>query len=154
MKTHLASERRPPARRETNDTQEDAGPAAGAPRLPLSHSTRRDFVKTSSSAVLAAALASPLEFPAVLRGFLGARQQQGCYGDNSLYIYGTKGCGQARRGKSVAEITGETNWKYPRALQETDVMHQTEHTEFFASLRAGQPICDGEWMAHSTLAAI
>jgi predicted dehydrogenase len=94
------------------------------------------------------------EWPGGVRCFVGARQQQGCYGDNSLYILGTKGSAQARRGRAVAEITGETNWKFDKALQETDIMHQTEQTEFFASLRAGEPICDGEWMAHSTLAAI
>lgn len=94
------------------------------------------------------------EWPERVRAFLGSRQQRGCHGDNSIYIYGTKGYGQARRGRSVAEITGETHWKYPRDLQETDVMHQSEQSAFFASLRAGNPICDGEWMAHSTLAAI
>lgn len=93
-------------------------------------------------------------WPDGVRCFLGARQQQGCYGDNSIYIWGSKGRGEARRGKSVAEITGETNWKYAAPMQETNIMHQTEQTEFFASIRAGQPICDGEWMANSTLAAI
>lgn len=94
------------------------------------------------------------EWPNGVRGFLGARQQQGCYGDNSIYLWGTKGRAQARRGKTVAEIIGENNWKFLKSMQETDVMHQTEQTEFLASIRSGQPICDGEWMAHSTLAAI
>jgi hypothetical protein len=33
-------------------------------------------------------------------------------------------------------------------------MYQNEHDEFFASIRNGQPINDGEWMAHSTLLAV
>jgi hypothetical protein len=33
-------------------------------------------------------------------------------------------------------------------------MYQNEHDELFASIRSGQPINDGEWMAHSTLLAI
>ena len=33
-------------------------------------------------------------------------------------------------------------------------MHQNEHDEFFASLRAGKPINDGQRMARTTLMAI
>ena len=33
-------------------------------------------------------------------------------------------------------------------------MYQTEHDEFFASIRAGKPINDGTRMAHTTLMAI
>ena len=33
-------------------------------------------------------------------------------------------------------------------------MHQTEHDEFFASLRAGKPINDGKRMADTSLMAI
>jgi hypothetical protein len=33
-------------------------------------------------------------------------------------------------------------------------MYQTEHNELFASIRAGKPINNGEYMAHSTLLAI
>ena len=33
-------------------------------------------------------------------------------------------------------------------------MYQTEHDEFFASIRNGQPLNNGEYMARSTLIAI
>ena len=33
-------------------------------------------------------------------------------------------------------------------------MYQIEHDELFASIRAGKPINDGEWMARSTLMGI
>jgi hypothetical protein len=33
-------------------------------------------------------------------------------------------------------------------------MYQVEHNELFASIRSGNPINDGEWMAKSTLMAI
>ena len=33
-------------------------------------------------------------------------------------------------------------------------MYQTEHDELFASIRKGEPINDGDWMAKSTLMAI
>jgi hypothetical protein len=33
-------------------------------------------------------------------------------------------------------------------------MYQTEHNELFASIRKGEPINNGVWMAHSTLMAI
>ena len=33
-------------------------------------------------------------------------------------------------------------------------MYQVEHNEMYASIRKGEPINDGVWMAHSTLVAI
>ena len=33
-------------------------------------------------------------------------------------------------------------------------MYQIEHNELFASIRSGEPINDGEWMAQSTLMGI
>jgi myo-inositol 2-dehydrogenase/D-chiro-inositol 1-dehydrogenase len=33
-------------------------------------------------------------------------------------------------------------------------IYQVEHDELFASIRKGEPINDGTWMAHSTLMAI
>ena len=33
-------------------------------------------------------------------------------------------------------------------------MYQVEHNELFASIRKGEPINHGTWMAHSTLLAI
>jgi myo-inositol 2-dehydrogenase / D-chiro-inositol 1-dehydrogenase len=49
-------------------------------------------------------------------------------------------------------IRGKTNWRH-REEKMRD-MYQNEHDELFASIRSGNPINDGEWMAHSTLLAI
>jgi hypothetical protein len=54
------------------------------------------------------------------------------------------------RGKAPT-IQGETNWRYDGPVNN---MHQTEQDEFFASIRAGRPINDGQRMAYTTLMAV
>ena len=84
-----------------------------------------------------------------VRAFLAQRQITGCHGENHLYITGTKGMGFIKGGKVF--INGETQWKY--AGQSPD-MYQVEHDELFASIRAGNPINDGDRMVKSTLMGI
>jgi myo-inositol 2-dehydrogenase / D-chiro-inositol 1-dehydrogenase len=83
------------------------------------------------------------------RGFLAQRQIAGCHNENSLTVMGTKGSGII--GPRGVLITGENAWKYegPR-----NNMYQTEHDEFFASLRKGEPLNDGDRMVTSTLMGI
>jgi myo-inositol 2-dehydrogenase / D-chiro-inositol 1-dehydrogenase len=50
-------------------------------------------------------------------------------------------------------IKGKTNWRYHETEAKAD-MYQVEHNELFASIRSGEPINDGEWMAQSTLMGI
>ncbi len=71
--------------------------------------------------------------------------------DNTATIYGTKGTGREVGFNGMPFIKGEKNWKYagPRPN-----MYQQEHDEFFASLRAGQPLNDGVRLCHSTMVAI
>ena len=71
--------------------------------------------------------------------------------DVSDHVMGTRGTVDVMRHR----ITGPNAWRYPpeRARQDVD-MYQQEHNELFASIRRGQPINDGEWMAKSTLMAI
>ena len=90
------------------------------------------------------------EYPGGVRGFLGVRTQDGCHDENADYIIGATGVCTIGR-SPVPEISGPDPWRYegPR-----NRMHQTEHDEFFASLRAGKPLNDGERMAHTTLMAI
>jgi myo-inositol 2-dehydrogenase/D-chiro-inositol 1-dehydrogenase len=83
------------------------------------------------------------------RGFLAQRQIAGCYNENNLYVYGTKGTATIT-GRGVV-ITGESAWKYSGPGNN---MYQTEHDEFFASIRSGKPINDGDRMAKSTLLGI
>jgi len=89
------------------------------------------------------------EYANGIRGFLGCRGQARCHDDNSDYITCAKGvCTVNARG---AVIQGDTNWRFTGPVTS---MHQNEHDEFFASIRAGKPINDGTRMAHTTLMAI
>lgn len=84
------------------------------------------------------------------RGFLNCRQQAGCAAGVVDYIHGNKGVCTLNSG-SLHRIDGQITWKYTGP---TNNMYQTEHDELFASIRAGEPMNDGEWMAHSTMMAI
>lgn len=90
------------------------------------------------------------EYPDGIRAFLACRQQSGCYNQNADYVMGAKGVGTigVRR---TPELSGEQRWRYEGKSND---MYQTEHDELFASIRAGKPINDGVWMAHSTLLAL
>lgn len=84
-------------------------------------------------------------------GFLGCRQQPFCFSQNADYILGTKGIATIGV-KPTPEITGENPWRFGGGKNQN--MYQTEHDEFFASIRAGKALNDGTWMSHSTLMAI
>jgi predicted dehydrogenase len=90
------------------------------------------------------------EYPNGVRGFLGVRTQDNCHAENADYIIGAKGVCTIGRGP-VPEITGAEPWRYAGPRND---MYQTEHDEFFASIRAGKPINDGPRMAHTSLMAI
>ncbi len=89
-------------------------------------------------------------YPNNVRAFLGCRQIEGCYNENSDYILGTKGSATIGRGP-MPRITGEKTWTF--SGQKND-MYQAEHDALFASIRRGQPINDVEWMTTSTMLAI
>jgi myo-inositol 2-dehydrogenase / D-chiro-inositol 1-dehydrogenase len=82
------------------------------------------------------------------RAFLAQRQISGCFNENALTVIGTKG--NATLGRRVA-ITGANEWKYEGDRPD---MYQVEHNEFFASIRKGEPINDGDRMMSSTLMGI
>lgn len=85
------------------------------------------------------------------RGFLAQRQIPRCYTQNSLYIMGTKGNANLTRGSNITDLNNEVVWKYEG---ESNDMYQTEHNEFFASIRNGKHINDGDRMVNSTMMAI
>ena len=86
------------------------------------------------------------------KGFIMCRQQAGCWGDVSDYVYGTKGSLQKRSGTMAAiRFADGESWKYSG---EKNDMYQTEHDEFFASIRAGKPLNFAEKLAHSTMVGI
>lgn len=84
------------------------------------------------------------------RGYHHCRQQPGCNNDNSDYFIGTKGNASIKAFGNLT-ILGENRWRFkgPRPN-----MYQVEHNEMFASIRKGEPINDGVWMAHSTLQSL
>jgi predicted dehydrogenase len=87
------------------------------------------------------------------RGFLFTRQQAGCANDNSGLYYGTKGVGRdlGFSGTRILGLKGEEVWRYSGPKP---VMYDVEHAEFFASIRSGKLINDGDRMATSTMVGI
>jgi predicted dehydrogenase len=90
------------------------------------------------------------EFPDGVRAFMAQRQIRNCHSDNSDYLMGSDGLGTIK-GWNDPIITGKESWRYSGPKSN---MYQVEHNELFDSIRSGQPINDGIWMAHSTLMAI
>jgi myo-inositol 2-dehydrogenase / D-chiro-inositol 1-dehydrogenase len=87
------------------------------------------------------------------RGFLFTRQQAGCANDNSAVYFGTEGVGRDL-GFSGTRILGgknEIKWRYEGPKP---VMYDVEHAEFFASIRSGKLINDGDRMITSTMVGI
>jgi predicted dehydrogenase len=85
------------------------------------------------------------------KGFHFSRQQQGCSNSYAVEIAGTNGQAIIDCSRRRHEIIGQNSWKYRGA--END-MYQTEHDELFASIRNGNPVNDGEYMANSSMLAI
>jgi predicted dehydrogenase len=93
------------------------------------------------------------EYESGARGFHSCRQQEHCFSDNSDYILGGDGVAQIVRAFSGPYmIKGKNHWRF-KEDKPTD-MYQNEHDEFFASIRSGNPINNGNYMATSTLIAI
>jgi predicted dehydrogenase len=89
------------------------------------------------------------EFPNDVRGFVGQRQVGNTYSENSDYLMGSAGFAKIP-GWQAPYIKGKENWRYHDSGAKRD-MYQVEHDELFASIRSGQPINDGQWMAQSTM---
>jgi predicted dehydrogenase len=82
--------------------------------------------------------------------FSYCRQQNETDVEVEDYILGTLGTCSVQQ----HTITGKNPWKHPRAAKKSDDMYQNEHNALFASIRAGKPINNGEYMCQSTLMAI
>ncbi|HEX5176122.1 MAG TPA: Gfo/Idh/MocA family oxidoreductase [Chthoniobacteraceae bacterium] len=91
------------------------------------------------------------EFPNNTRAFIFCRQQQGCSNEVSDHVLGTKGFLRQTSGRLNMIEAGTDRWKYQGPNHD---MYQTEHDEFFASLREGKPLNFAEKLAHSTMVAI
>ena len=91
------------------------------------------------------------EYASGARGFHMCRQIPNCTNDNSDYILGAKGIADINGWVPRHTVTGETDWRY---RGERRNMYQTQHDELIASIRAGEPVNDGQFMTESTLLAI
>jgi len=89
-------------------------------------------------------------YPNSVRAFVGCRQMEGCYNENSDYILGTKGNATIGRGP-MPRIDGEKKWTFQGTKYD---MYQAEHDALFASIRQGKPINNGVRMVTSTMLAI
>jgi predicted dehydrogenase len=83
------------------------------------------------------------------RLFSNCRQQPGCKNEMASYAVGSKG--RAQMSESRLEIISDTTWRFDKEVKN---MYQVEHDELFASIRAGTPVNNGEYMAKSTMLAI
>jgi predicted dehydrogenase len=80
------------------------------------------------------------------------RQQPGCANDMSAHVLGTRGRAVlSDHRRAGLRIHAQNEWRYDGPRNQ---MFQTEHDELFSSIRRGQPINNGEYMAKSTLLAI
>lgn len=79
------------------------------------------------------------------------RQIPGCKNDISVSLSGTKGTALLTERRNGVSITAGDDWAF---RDEAKDLYQVEHDELFASIRAGQPINNGEYMAKSSLLAI
>lgn len=99
--------------------------------------------------------AAVYEYEGGMRAFHTCRQIDETPNDNTDYIYGVKGHAVINGWAPTYTLTdaaGRDMWKY--AGPNDRDMYQTEHDEFFKSLRAGAPINDCQRGANSTLMAI
>jgi predicted dehydrogenase len=99
------------------------------------------------------------QYPSGVKLFHSCRQQAGTKGDVSDHVMGTEGTCEVM----THRITGKHPWRHVRQRgtqaqggkqRRADDMYQNEHDELFASIRAGKPINNGEYMCRSTLMAI
>ncbi len=91
------------------------------------------------------------EYKGGVRLVSNCRQQPRCKNDLSAQVVGTRGRASLSDRENGLTIRGEKEWAYPWPGNQ---MYQTEHDELFASIRAGKPINNGEYMAKSTLLAV
>jgi myo-inositol 2-dehydrogenase / D-chiro-inositol 1-dehydrogenase len=91
------------------------------------------------------------EYENGVKAFHFTRQQSGCSTANTVDVAGTQGSAVLDLWRGVHQITGANKWQYKGDKND---MYQTEQDEFFASIRKGEPMNDGEWMATSTMLAI
>jgi len=87
------------------------------------------------------------EYENGVRVYSHCRRQAGCSNNVSDIILGTKGQCDVMKHR----ITGETNWRYAGPKMNAYV---AEHQQLLSSIRKGEPVNNGLYMAQSTMWAI
>lgn len=87
------------------------------------------------------------EYANGVKAFCNCRQIDGCDNDVSDFVFGNKGTCDVFKHR----VKGEKDWKFTGTKGN---MYVTEHAEMLASIRAGKPINNGEYMCKSTMMAI
>jgi predicted dehydrogenase len=95
------------------------------------------------------------EYPNGVKVFSTCRQQDGTAKGVYDHIWGTKGMCfiDADKARGLIKVGNEVVWRSAEDAQAGD-MYQNEHNELIASIRAGKPINNGDYMTKSTLMAI
>ncbi len=91
------------------------------------------------------------EYANGVRLISNTRQMSGCKSDISVSLFGAKGTALLTERRNGVRITAGDEWVF---RDEAPNLYQVEHDELFASIRAGKPINNGEYMAKSSLLAI
>jgi predicted dehydrogenase len=88
--------------------------------------------------------------------FSNCRQQVGCFTEVTDFVYGTQGICDVMKHSISNDRTGKKIvWRYKSASEAKDPgMYQNEHIEMIASIRAGKPLHNGDYMTKSTMMAI
>ncbi|HZT80602.1 MAG TPA: Gfo/Idh/MocA family oxidoreductase [Gemmataceae bacterium] len=94
------------------------------------------------------------EYANGVRCFSQCRQQDGCAPDVSDQLVGTRGVCHIDAMRAFATIKPHGSGSAWRSSREGENMYQVEHNELVASIRAGKPINNGDYMTKSTLMAI
>ncbi|MDR3245424.1 MAG: gfo/Idh/MocA family oxidoreductase, partial [Prevotellaceae bacterium] len=83
-----------------------------------------------------------------------ARQINGCNGNISEQVYGTKGMFTTNNGCHLEDYNGNTIWAYDKEKNPEKNNYEQEHIHLVESIRLGKKINQAEDLAYSTLVAI
>jgi predicted dehydrogenase len=83
-----------------------------------------------------------------------ARQIDGCEGNVSEQVYGTKGMFTTKQGVHLEDYDGNIIWKYDYEKQPEKNHYDQEHIHLVESIRLNKKINQAEDLAYSTLIAI
>ncbi len=94
--------------------------------------------------------ATTYEFASGVRVMSHCRQYPSAHNDSSIQFIGSKGTA-IFSDKQISVTAGKKTWEAPADRNDK---FQSEHDEFFASIRKGKPLNNGDYMARSTLLGI